>query len=138
MGGPSRSEQGWETVNRLLVRQFTRASAGLLAGVALALWILSRDVRLLLGVLIGGGWMVANCAALAWAGGKALRPSRRHGLRPFIWLLLVLVGSLALMAWLVMRWHPSLAGVSVGLLPPLLLFLFQLRQLNFTIQSHAR
>src|SRR3989338_2655242 len=103
---PSRPEQEWEAVTRLLVRQFARGSAGLVALLLVLLWILTRDPRLLIGTLVGSGWMEANGTALAWISARALRPGRPHG-RALIVLLAAVVISLALMAWAVTAWRPS-------------------------------
>ena len=138
MGGPVRSGQSWEVVNRVLVRQFLGRSTAVLLLLVCAIGFLRHDVRPILGALVGGGWMIANCLTLAWMGGQALRPGQRHAQRFLVGLLAVVCGLVACMMWLVLAWRPSLAGLSAGLALPLLLLLFQLRQLNRTLQSHAR
>ena len=138
MDRPARPEQPWETLNRLLLRQFAAGSTGALLVLVLVLWFLRHDRRLLLGALIGGAWVIVNGAVLAWLGAKALRSGRQDVPRFLLGLIAVMVGSLAVMAWLVMTGRSSLAGISVGLPPPLLVFLLQLHQLKLALEPHAR
>lgn len=87
---------------------------------------------------MGGGWVIANCAILAWMGSKALRPGQRHASPRLLGLLTALIVSLAFMMGLILMWRPSLGGLSIGLSLPLGCFLFQLWQLKRALHSHAR
>ena len=125
-------------MNRLLLRQFIGRSSGATCLLLIAIWFLKPGPKVIFGALVGGGWMVSNGAALAWMGSKALQHSQHHPERYVAGFLMVVLGSLALGAWLVAVLRPSLPGLSMGCAVPLALFIFQLRQLKLTFHPDAR
>ena len=134
-GGP---EQDWELVNIILLRQFAKRSMAALLLLALGLLVLIHQRRAIIGALVGGGWMVANCAAMVWTGANALK---HHGAQrgPYVLgLTAAILGSLALGGWLAIAFQPVLPWLTVGVSIPLAVFFFQVRSLQLKLSSDAR
>ena len=110
-GGP---EHGWELVNIILLRQFARRSIAALLILALGLLVAIHERRVIVGALVGGGWMVANCAAIVWTGANALKHNSAQRSPHVLGLITAILGSLALGGWLAIAFQPVLPWLTVG------------------------
>ena len=119
-------QQDWQVVKAVLLRQFPVQASGLLAASCVTLWLAPRGPSLATGALIGGGWMVANCAALAWVGIRALKKGATRPARYAVGLLATMLGSLAAGALVAMLARPSLLGLVIGFSLVLVMFVLSL------------
>ncbi|MBI3321142.1 MAG: hypothetical protein HYZ91_02615 [Candidatus Omnitrophica bacterium] len=138
MGRQSRAPQRWELVAALFYRQFVLRSLGVLGFVVLVLGGLTRQYQVAVSGFVVGGWMVVNCAAIVWAGRRAVQPREGQRGRALIEFLAIVFGSLALGGWLIALFRRALLGVSVGLAVPIAMFFIQLRRLVVEMNAHAR
>jgi hypothetical protein len=138
MDRSSRAEQDWKLVTVVLLRQFAVRDLVALCSVALGVWAATREHRMIVGVLAGGGWMAANCLVIVWMGAKALqyRDAKRSlyllGFMTAVFALFV-VGS-----WLAFACQSMGPGMAFGLAISLAVFLLQVRRLKLRLEFHAR
>ena len=105
-----RAQQDWKIARTMLVGQFlVRGTAALLVLVLGALALRQNHVAAM-SLLAGGGWMMANCIAMAWMGVKALQHSQAHPERYALGFSVAVLGSLACGGWLFWSTTPHRFG----------------------------
>ena len=138
MAGHTRAEQNWEIVRFLLLRQFMWRSLAGLGVLAVALCCFGREGRVVLGALVGGGWMVVNCAAMSWLASAGLRSQTDRAGRYILGLMATIIGMLFIGGWIVVTFRLSLLGVTLGFSTALAVFIVQLWRLKVRVETHAR
>ena len=123
-------------MNRILVGQFTwRSLIGCLL-VAGGLSV-SGNLRMVGSALLGGGWMLANCATLTGVSVSVLRSRQAYAWRAVTMFLGAIFGMFAVGWGLVAVLRPPVLGLTAGLFVVLGVFVYQLRQLALRIRADA-
>ncbi len=138
MDRSARSQADHTLLKRLLLRQFVVRSIVGLAITSLSVGLARVGGRVLVSLAISGIWMMVNCAAMGWVGHTILTHHIANPPRAVAGFLAIILGSLALGSWVIATSQPSLVGLAVGVVIPMGIFLYQLRQLNISVNAHAR
>ncbi|MBI3323671.1 MAG: hypothetical protein HYZ92_00130 [Candidatus Omnitrophica bacterium] len=128
-------QQDWKIVKAVLLRQFPLRGLVVLALLVGALWRSAGGARLGWGAMLGGGWMLANCAALAWVGIRALSEATPQPERHILVLFATMLGSLAVGGVVAVVVRPSLLGLSLGLSAVLGIFVWSLSKVKSRISA---